>query len=164
MQVPDISGDELNIHGCGIGHAVLLQGEQDRQAEFVCLEFGSHALLQVVRVAFVAEAVLDLTDVVITAAHQAFDQQLASASATLVPRIRPIGFGFPPTQGGGVGGFAQVARDTHLDMLRHVDSLTGSFGVILVFGAEGEDVFGGKGWENGNEGPSLGCVVRAGQG
>ncbi len=76
-------------------HALLLEGHQHRLLELVFLELCLHALGQAVGIFLVAEAGLDLADLVIRAAHECLDQQLAARLVALVPEIGPIGLTLP---------------------------------------------------------------------
>lgn len=77
MQLLRIPAHEIDVEFLIVAHPPLLQGEEDRVAEFILFQFRLHAFFQAVVVPFVAEGILDLDDLAVGATHQTFDQQFS---------------------------------------------------------------------------------------
>ena len=140
IQLLHVLAHEAHIQLLRLAHPLLIQHEHDRRLELVPLELGFHALLQAVVVSLVAEGVLNLDDVAVGPAHQALDEELPPRTIRLVPEIGPVSLALPPAQGHRVGGFAQIAGHLHLDVFGDVDAFALGFHVLLVLGAEHQDV------------------------
>ena len=144
IQMLHVLAHEAHIQLLRLAHPLLVQHEHDRRLELVPLELGFHALLQAVVVPLVAEGILDLDDVAVGPAHQAFDEELPPRAVGLVPEVGPVSLALPSAQRDRVGGFAQIAGHLHLDVLGDVDTFALGFHVLLVLGAEHQDVIIGE--------------------
>lgn len=114
VDVVDVLVDELHVQRepaavpVKLLHAALVEHHEHRLFELVLLELGAHALCEAVVVLFVGKRVLDETDLVVGAAHEGFDEQLAPVLVTLVPEIGPVGLALPLSQRGGVARLHQA--------------------------------------------------------
>lgn len=152
-QIQHVPPDKLHIDRLTVILSAPLQRQEDRHAELVRAQLGLHAFLQVMRVAGVAEAGLDLADFGVGAADEGLDEEFPPGSAGLVVVVGPVGLGFPPAQGGGVAGFPEGAiAEFEFDVLRDVDTLAVELGVVLVFSPEREDLVAGEVGEDGDQG------------
>ena len=152
MQLHHITLHKSQINPTPFDPAPLLQGQQNRRPEFIRLQLGFHAFLQIVAVFFVLEAVLDLADVGVRSTHQTLDEEFAPHVPALVEGVGPEGFAFPAAERRRVHDFAEVARDARLDVFRDVDPRAADFGVVFVLCAEGEEVVAGEEGEDLHQG------------